>query len=347
MENAEPSPATIPPGGSPSEEGVESAADDQPDVPIAPGGTSAFDPADPEAEFPMLDEMVPGSAEVGASQAAPASAGYPSANTTYQFQGRYRTYPRSPVGKLFYTLNGKNYVCSASLIGYKYVVTAGHCVSDGSGHWSTNVLFCPSYDSSQGGPNPAVGCWTTNLLVTTKRWLNHGEADADVGIAIYGNSGTLINQYPGDAVGWFGYAWNWSIGQHEEMFGYPSADRPATAHNSYADFNGGKIFVTSAEEAGYTIDWGTYPNSKFIGTTQTPGCSGGPWVYRYGMKYLNTWNNNWVNGVNSHLRCWDKACTDLYQEISSPQFIRGGDGKGNCTSCGVVDTIDWAFAQYP
>lgn len=331
---------------------------------LPPGGTSGFDPddpadpADPSDAWMMNDgtDMMDGfsgdTAKAFARDAsepfAPASASYPSAHTTYEFQGRYLTFPRSPVGKLFFRLNDRNWVCSASSIGYRHVVTAGHCVSDGNGSWATNVMFCPSYDIAQGGPNPAVGCWTTNLVTTTTRWHNYGEPDADIGMAIYGSSGTVRNSYPGYVTGWFGYAWNWGLGQHEEMFGYPSADRPGNAHNEYADFNGGKIYVTSAEEAGYTANWGSYADSKFLGTTQTPGCSGGPWVFRYGRKYLNTWNGNWVNGVNSHMRCWDTDCLDLYMEISSPQFI-AYTSDGNCTlpNCGVVDTIKWTFGQYP
>lgn len=282
--------------------------------------------------------------------AGPASSSYPSAHTTYEFQGRYRTWPRSPVGKLFFSLNGGSWVCSAALIGYRHVVTAGHCVSDGDTTWAENVMFCPSYDIGQGGANPAVGCWTTNTLTTTTRWHTTGEPDADLGMAIYGTNGTVHNDYPGYVTGWLGYSWNFGVGQHEEMFGYPAADRVANAHNEYADFNGGKIYVTSAEEAGYTANWGTYHDSKFLGTLQTPGCSGGPWIFRYGKKYVDSWNNNWVNGVNSHQRCWDAnpPCADRYMEISSPQFIAyTEDGDCSLPNCGVVDLIHWTFGVYP
>ncbi len=340
LENQAPvEPPTLPPGASPGYD---------PDSPFGPPPEGAIDDLMNPSGV-MLRGVGEPAVAADALPPAPASAGYPSAHTTYEFQGRYLTYPRSPVGKLFYTLNGGNYVCSASLIGYRHVVTAGHCVSDGAGHWATNMMFCPSYDIAQGGPNPAVGCWTTNDLFSSYRWHVYGEPDADIGMAVYSNNGTVYGgDYPGDVTGWFGYAWNFALGQHEEMFGYPAADRPGNAHNEYADFNGGKIYVTSAEEAGYTIDWGLYANSKFLGTTQTPGCSGGPWVFRYGRKYLNTWNSNWVNGVNSHLRCWDSACADLYMEISSPQFIAYTE-SGNCVlpNCGVVDTIKWVFGQRP
>ncbi len=351
MANAIPRNMAPPAAVAPTREGESTLA-----PPTLPAGSMpGFDPDALEPPpYPMpdlTDAPMPGLSEAPSQDvAAPASASYPSAHTTYEFQGRYLTWPRSPVGKLFFVLNGGNWQCSASLIGYRHVVTAGHCVSDGAGHWATNVQFCPSYDIGQSGPNPTVGCWTTNLVTTTSRWHSNGEPDADIGMAIYGNSGTVRNDYPGNIAGWLGYAWNWGIGQHEEMFGYPAADRPGNAHNEFADFNGGKIYVTSAEEAGYTINWGTYHDSKFLGTTQTPGCSGGPWVFRYGKKYLNTWNSNAVNGVNSHQRCWDEIppCADRYLEISSPQFILYTD-DGNCTlpNCGVVDTIVWTLNNYP
>jgi len=327
--------------------------------PGPPGIQPGYNPNDPNSKpfsEPIIfdADVAPLDLDAAATaldDAASLSASYPSAHTTYQFQGRYLTYPRSTVGKLFFSQAGGNWVCSASLIGYKYVVTAGHCVNSGpdSGSvWSTNVMFCPSYDSSQGGVNPVTGCWTTNTLTTTTRWRYYGEPDADLGMAVYSNNGTLHSSYPGDVCGHLAYAWNFGVGQHEEMFGYPSADRPNSSHNDYANFDGGKIFVTSAEEAGYTINWGTYADSKFIGTTQTPGCSGGPWIFRYGMKYYYTWNSNAVNGVNSSGRCWDyPTCNDLYVEVSSPQFIKY-TSDGNCTlpNCGVVDTIVWTMNNY-
>jgi hypothetical protein len=328
--------------------------------PGPPGAQPGYNPKDPNSTpnsapltFDALEDLALSRSMAGADSVAPATAGYPSAHTTWEYQGAYRVYPVSPIGKLFFTQGGGNWVCSASLIGYRHVVTAGHCVHSGNNSgtgWSTNVMFCPSYDSSQGGVNPVTGCWTTNDVFTTTAWYSSsGEADADLGMAVYGNVGTIINNYPGSALGYLGYGWNWGIGQHENMFGYPSADRPANDHNEFADFNGGKIYATGAEEAGYTFNWGSYPDSKVLGTTQTPGCSGGPWVFRWGKNYINHWNNNYVNGVNSHQRCWDAnpPCADRYMEITSPQFIYYGKGCGGAAPWGVVDTIFCVFSQRP
>jgi hypothetical protein len=328
--------------------------------PGPPGVMPGYNPKDPKSTFksgPMTFDFSNDTARSRSAAAAdnftPASAGYPSANTTMQWQPRYRTLPMATVGKLLFTQNGDNYLCSASLIGYKHIVTAGHCVNDGAGSWSYNVMFCPSWDSSQGGANPAVGCWSVSGMNSNLNWIFHAEPDADIGCGATVQAGTVINDYPGYALGWLAYGWNWSIGQNVLMAGYPCQDRyDDSCGNWYLHFQCGKIFVTLAEEAGYTADWGTYPNSKFIGTTQTPGMSGGPWVVGWGLQDYSNWNNNFVNGVNSHLRCCDDYCEELYREVSSPQFLWDGDVNGACAAtytpnCGVVDVIWRAFYYFP
>ena len=82
---------------------------------------------------------------------------YPGPFSRWTWYGRYTTYPTSTVGKLFFRQDGGSYVCSASVIfggsGERDVIaTAGHCLSSGDGTWSTNLLFCPSYNA--GGVNP-------------------------------------------------------------------------------------------------------------------------------------------------------------------------------------------------
>ena len=57
--------------------------------------------------------------------------------------------PYRTIGKWFFTKPGAgNFVCSASVIGRRIVVTAGHCLHSGNGSgtgWFSNFLFVPSY----------------------------------------------------------------------------------------------------------------------------------------------------------------------------------------------------------
>src|SRR5438105_2083588 len=92
----------------------------------------------------------------------------------------------STLGKLFFTKPGiGNFVCSAAVTSggtgtpQNVVWTAGSCVSDGNGNWYDNWLFCPSYDSSQGGVNPAVGCWSWSYVTTSDEWFTSAASTRD------------------------------------------------------------------------------------------------------------------------------------------------------------------------
>lgn len=52
-------------------------------------------------------------------------------STEYVPDQNYQTIPYKAVGKVFFTSQGANYVCSGSISGNNAVLTAGHCVSNG------------------------------------------------------------------------------------------------------------------------------------------------------------------------------------------------------------------------
>jgi len=83
------------------------------------------------------------------------------------------------------TIDGGNYVCSGTAVaasaGVNLVWTAGHCVTDGTGHEATNLLFVPGYYR---GAEPN-GRWAFTVLDSTPGWEAQG-ADRfryDVGAA--------------------------------------------------------------------------------------------------------------------------------------------------------------------
>ncbi|CAB4415819.1 unnamed protein product [Rhizophagus irregularis] len=62
--------------------------------------------------------------------------------------------PYVPYGKLFFhnTGDGKNYFCTASVIRTEngnIGLTAAHCIYNGNGSWSSNMVFCPGYENGQ------------------------------------------------------------------------------------------------------------------------------------------------------------------------------------------------------
>lgn len=254
--------------------------------------------------------------------------------------GRYLNYPRSVIGKYYFTLNGGNYVCSASVIHRNTLATAGHCNhAGGSGGFATNRLFCPSYN--QNGVNANRGCWPVVNSKTNNLWVSTGDPDRDHACLITDTEGTVYSNSVGNVTGWAGRAWNWGPSQATESFGYAAA----------SPFDGTLIIQASGPEW-YEVDFSPASSShksKCIGSDLTGGSSGGPW-------YLS-WNNPsfekadsdgnpgtdpassggpHINGVNSHKRCTGGTCQSpptatagvFWQEMCSPPF-RNTDTDAN------------------
>lgn len=253
----------------------------------------------------------------------------------WTWYGNYLTFPTSTIGKMFFKQDGIDYVCSGTVIGQNTVVTAGHCVKDGPGSWSTNILFCPSYYAN--GVN-TVGCWAwTGWASTSSYWAVSGNLDGDYACFVTNTTGTTNANSVGISTGWLGLAWNWPASQMVFATGYPEA----------SPFNGTNIIYTAATE------WYQIVNSKFIGSDQTGGTSGGSWLLNLAHKakeYTDVDGSNitdpgqnigtpLVNGVNSHRRCLVNCNTpptssngQYWSEMASPVFYSSGsDGS---------DTID-------
>lgn len=195
----------------------------------------------------------------------------------------YSTYPFRTVGKLFFKQSGLSYVCSASVIANKAIVTAGHCVHKGNNSaagWSTNVVFVPAYKN---GVAP-YGQWAVSSLRTFTDWYVNGSSgkfgyDWGAGaITVLKNAKTI-----GQTVGYLGYAYNFSRVQDWWLLGYPQA----------APFNGAFMYACNSSYAYNSPFYGAGPAPMSVGCDQTGGTSGGPWIMRFGY-------NNYVNSVNSH-----------------------------------------------
>jgi hypothetical protein len=191
---------------------------------------------------------------------------------TFSFMGAAwpQFYPMRTNGKLYFSQNGGNYVCSGTSVtsstsgNNELIATAGHCVHDGSGlfaGWSYNFLFCPAYMNGVG----PWGCWGWDLAYTTNGWYYSSEFRSDHGFVVAHPSGlgTLAG-----VIGTNGLAANPTLPQDVWSFGYP-ADAP---------FNGQYlVWVTSGiANTDDCVGLGT-PNCIGIGSLMTGGSSGGAW----------------------------------------------------------------------
>lgn len=181
-------------------------------------------------------------------------------------------------GKVFFTLDRVNYVCSGSSVtstNHDVVLTAGHCLNEGPGAYATNFAFVPAYDD---GARP-YGTFTARALVTTTEWKDAGDFNYDVGFAVMNSlNGTDLT----DTVGTQGIGFNLARGSHMYSFGYPAA-KP---------YDGTEIAWCHG-----TVSQDTFGGSSDQGLdcNLTGGSSGGPWFTGYtestGVGTLNSVNS--------------------------------------------------------
>lgn len=95
--------------------------------------------------------------------------------------------PFSAHGRLFFSLNGVDYVCSATVVDSKrrnVLITAGHCVfgaedetDTANRHFARNVIFVPGYGRSLNAP---FGQFAAKWLSTTRAWTETADYRYDV-----------------------------------------------------------------------------------------------------------------------------------------------------------------------
>jgi V8-like Glu-specific endopeptidase len=216
-----------------------------------------------------------------------------------------RLYPHTTIGKLFFTLNGTNYVCSASVIRPHLLLTARHCifnyVEPSGGQFATNVVFYPGYFNGQA--NAALGgAWFARYLYT---WVaNAPNFRYDIGfIQLYDDNNTGCGGSSGtnpieNFTGYLGYSYGGSYEKrHWDEFGYPQG----------APFTGN--FLIQSESSTGALNVFGQTDTVEVGNSQTGGTSGGPWI-------LGFRSTNYANGVNSYR--WTNP--NHAQAINSPQF---------------------------
>ena len=183
-------------------------------------------------------------------------------------------YPYSTAGKLFFTIQGVGtFVCSASALSPRIVVTAGHCVAQASPnpaarHFYTNWLFVPAYKN---GKAP-YGVWTVNVAWITNAWyFSDGSVPnaQDVGMLVMNDQ--VINntvQKIGNVTGWLGWQTNVLSNNHITMLGY----------SGNLD-SGSKMAQTTAQ----TFAPGGN-NTYIYGSAMRGGASGSPWIQDFGVQ---------------------------------------------------------------
>jgi hypothetical protein len=213
--------------------------------------------------------------------------------------------PYSTFGKLYFTNNGSDYVCSGTSVtsgaGNKsLILTAAHCLHNGDNSpssWSSNILFIPA----KLGASEPFGSWTAqpsgNLWVSNS-WYTGANPREDFGFVVTDPTSNACG-FLAPCIGAQGLAWNQSPVQEFWAYGYPEL----------SPFTGDRLIMCSATLS--VLDGlvgGTGPLPMGIGCNMTGGSSGGAWVI-----FGKTANVGYANSV----------ITYKYTQPSQPDAVYG------------------------
>lgn len=171
-------------------------------------------------------------------------------------------------GKVFFTLDGTNYVCSGSVVTSaveSLVLTAGHCLNEGPGEFATRFAFVPAYAGNGGTQTGPYGVWASVSLHTTSQWSGAGDFNYDVGFAVVEtrNGVTLEDT----VLAAQGIAFNQPRDISVHAFGYPAASPYDGTTLTYCSG------TTSPDPYGYS--------TQGLVCDMTGGSSGGPWYQSF------------------------------------------------------------------
>ncbi len=173
--------------------------------------------------------------------------------------------------------------CTGTLITPKHVLTAGHCVSNGSGTWYSSLNFTVA----QNGTYQPWGTATWARAVTTTAWHNNRDTNYDYGMIV-------LNSAPhGGNAGWGTY----SGGTHT-ITGYPG-DKPTGTmwtHSGSVSTSGSFRLCYTIDTAGGQSGSGIYDSGNVVRGVHTTGSS----TQNCGTRLTTTVYNTLQNWITTY-----------------------------------------------
>ena len=244
-------------------------------------------------------------------------------------------------GRILFSTEAGDWICSGSVVNgsneaptnYAVVLTAGHCVYDGSEGWSFNFMYIPRFDEipDYDCADAIYGCWTATQLGVHDSFHPSGFGPdgalrVDYGFALVGpgGNGGAVPADLDDATGGYGLYTSDQLVAHNVVkwaFGYPAGGRYKGKDLTYCT-------GTTSNDPYLSGTWGMVCN-------MTGGSSGGPWIMgttnpaTYSDTTLLTSVNSYgYSGVNSMFGPRFNAATGTIFAA-----VQDGDPRGLAVLC--------------
>jgi V8-like Glu-specific endopeptidase len=253
----------------------------------APTQMTADDRANAKSRLPMLTDLsqVPGMGDI-------ASQGYGTGNHPFTTKGAYanavsgnptNTAPFRSTGKLWMRFGSSWFVCTASVIDKGVLVTAAHCVWNYGGSAANQVEFEPARHGTTAPYDLRYGVWTAATWTVPSVYANGTDTCTVAGIVCANDIAVVrLNTGPSphtgkhiaEVVGRYSYYTN-----NQGYIGFLGKTATQITQLGYpVAFDSGYKMIRT-DSLGYQ----EAPFNVIIGSDQTGGSSGGPWMQNFGV----------------------------------------------------------------
>lgn len=195
---------------------------------------------------------------------------------TMAIENRPELDPYRRAGKLFFKQGTSSFICSASMVARGVVITAAHCVSGyGTNKYYSGFEYVPAYS---GGDAP-YGVWTAAKVYALPAYLKGTSNCAVKGIVCDTDVAVIVlkpnsnGRYAGDSTGWFGYGTGGYSYNSKKLAQITQLGYPASLNDGAEMIRTDSYGFVDTSLSGNTV----------IGSGQTGGSSGGPWLVNFGF----------------------------------------------------------------
>jgi V8-like Glu-specific endopeptidase len=328
--------------------------------PVPPSGPyhSKLPLATPD-QFYNADKLAPksvptGTPGVSSGKAKPvppafgtSTAPYTTARVAVTVLGDSSTVANTPVTSFPYRATGKLYLkdpegiaeCTAALIKKGVLLTAAHCVANfGKQQFYNSFVWCPANTSSAGGVYDCFNAGPPRVLTT---YLNGTDICTQSGVICNDDLATLLvpprrGVFAGDIVDWYSYSWNCYSCTRASVLGNVTTVQITELGYPGALDSGFQMERTDA--VGWYFASGGLKNTQ-MGSAQTEGASGGPWLANFGTvpsvaggASLGSDTTQSIVGVTSYLSAtigFNRLGSSFFGQNIQHNGDFGGFGAGN------------------
>ena len=311
---------------------------------------SDSDLANAKSKMPMLTDpsQVPGLSER-------IRQGYGSLNHPFTTKGAYSqlangipviTSPWKSTGKLIMTFPNGTFVCTASVVKKGILVTAAHCVHNygqGASGWASSISFQPA----RHGSNTKFGTWDAITWYIPTVYYNGTDTCTVSGVVCENDVAVIVMEKGpapfsakeiGQLVGRYGIYGN---GAGFTSFLGKSAAQITQLGYPVAFDSGLKMIRT--DSLGYMET----PNNVILGSDQTGGSSGGPWILNFGRDPISTSSTPNYNVSNQVVATTSWGYVSSTLKVQGASYFANNNAFPAPGSTNIKTLLDDACAAYP